>query len=95
MKWGGDPMSGAASRADHVPMSRPSQLLDTDPALRRAPMPMNLPPVGPARAGRIRLLALREQLLGPDGRVDVDAVAERIAGRAEFTRRLTARLAAE
>ena len=75
-------------------MTRPSQLLDTDPALRRAPMPLNAPPVGPARARRLRLQQLREQLLGPDGQVDVDAVAASIARRAEFTLELRTSLVA-
>lgn len=72
-----------------------SHLLATDPSQRRAPMPLDAPPVGPARARRIRLLQLRERLGGPDAAVDVDAVAASIARRAEFTRALAVRLAAE
>jgi hypothetical protein len=87
-------MSDRAAGAEDVHMTRPSDLLTGDPALRRAPMPVNAPPVGPARARRIRLLALREQLAGPL-ELDVDAVAGAIARRAEFTRALAAELTSE
>jgi hypothetical protein len=57
-------------------------------------MPVAVPPVGPARARWLRLFQLREQLLAGACEVDVDAVAARIARRAEFTRDLSASLRA-
>jgi hypothetical protein len=60
-----------------------------------APMPVDAPPVGPAKARQLRLLQLREQLRRPGAQVDVDAVATAIARRAQFTRDLAAQLAGE
>jgi hypothetical protein len=85
-------MSERVARAEHEGMTLPSSLLLTDPALRRAPMPLNAPPVGPPRARRIRLLQLREELLGRDAGLDVEAIAERIVRRAQFTRELSRNL---
>jgi hypothetical protein len=57
--------------------------LITEVALNgRAPMPVDSPPVGPARARRLRIMRLRQSLLESD--VDVDAVAGAIARRAMF-----------
>jgi hypothetical protein len=56
----------------------------------RAPMPVDSPPVGPARARRLRLMRLRQSLLESD--VDVDAVAGAIARRAMFAGDLRRRL---
>jgi hypothetical protein len=56
----------------------------------RAPMPVDSPPVGPARARRLRLMRLRHSLLESD--VDVDAVAGAIARRATFAGDLRRRL---
>jgi hypothetical protein len=56
----------------------------------RAPMPVDSPPVGPARARRLRLMRLRQSLLESD--VDVDAVAGAIARRATFAGDLRRRL---
>jgi hypothetical protein len=81
-------------RADHEDMSISSHIPITDPSLRPAPMPVAVPPVGPARARWLRLFQLREQLLAGACEVDVDAVAARIARRAEFTRDLSASLRA-
>jgi hypothetical protein len=58
-------------------------------------MPVDPPPVGPAKARQLRLLQLREQLRGPGAEVDVDAVATAIVRRAQFTRELADRLAGE
>ena len=56
----------------------------------RAPMPVDSPPVGPARARRLRIMRLRQSLLESD--VDVDAVAGAIARRAMFAGDLRRRL---
>ncbi|MDX6699088.1 MAG: hypothetical protein QOE65_2485 [Solirubrobacteraceae bacterium] len=88
-------MSERRRGVEHERMTLPSSLLRTDPALRRAPMPLDVPPVGPVRARRIRLLRLREELLGRDAEVDVDALAERIVHRVRFTRELRDRLTAQ
>ena len=56
----------------------------------RAPMPVDSPPVGPARARQLRLMRLRQSLLESD--VDVDAVAGAIARRAMFAGDLRRRL---
>jgi hypothetical protein len=56
----------------------------------RAPMPVDSPPVGPARARQLRLMRLRQSLLDSD--VDVDAVAGAIARRAMFAGDLRRRL---
>jgi hypothetical protein len=66
-------------------------LLDIE-TIAVSPMPVDAPPVGPARARALRLLQLRERLAGP---VDADAVAASIARRALFTQQLTARLVSE
>ena len=59
--------------------------LITDVSLAgRAPMPVAAPPVGSAKASRLRLMRLRESLL-QSGSVDIDAVAGAIVRRAEFT----------
>jgi hypothetical protein len=81
-------MSRASRVADDGPMTV-AQLI-SDMALEgRAPMPVDAPPVGPARARRLRLLRLRETLTD----VDVDAVAEAIARRAVFASELRRQLA--
>ena len=68
--------------------------LITDIAVEgRAPMPIDAPPVGPARARRLRLLRLRERLLETGPPMDMDAVAQAIARRAIFTGDLCRRLA--
>ena len=56
-------------------------------------MPVSTPPVGPARARRMRLMALRESLANAELRVDVDAVAEAITRRAVFNGELRRHLA--
>ena len=56
----------------------------------RAPMSVDSPPVGPARARQLRLMRLRQSLLESD--VDVDAVAGAIARRAVFAGDLRRRL---
>jgi hypothetical protein len=56
----------------------------------RAPMPVDSPPVGPARARRLRIMRLRQSLLESD--LDVDAVAGAIARRAMFAGDLRRRL---
>ena len=56
----------------------------------RSPMPVDSPPVGRARARRLRLMRLRQSLLESD--VDVDAVAGAIARRAMFAGDLRRRL---
>jgi len=87
-------MLRSALGADHRTMTTSSHLLS---ARRhdRAPMPVDAPPVGRARARRLRLVQLRESALRTDAAVDVDAVADAIARRATFTRDLAARLAEE
>lgn len=85
-------MSSGASEADHMAMTSLSHLLlDLEP-VTWSPMPLDAPPVGPARAQALRLHQLRQRLQDP---VDVDAVAACIARRALFTRELRARLVAE
>jgi hypothetical protein len=76
-------MMGSSERPSHDGFERP------------APMPVDAPPVGPARARRRRLLELRESARGHGSRLDADAVASAIARRALFTQRLTARLVEE
>jgi hypothetical protein len=67
-----------------------AQLL-SDVALEgRAPMPVDTPPVGPARARQLRLMRLRQSLL--ESEVDVDAVAGAIARRAMFAGELRRKL---
>lgn len=61
----------------------------------RAPMPLDSPPVGPARARRLRIMRLRQSLLEPGAHVDVDAVAEAITRRATFAGELRQRLTAD
>ena len=56
----------------------------------RSPMPVDSPPVGRARARRLRIMRLRQSLLESD--VDVDAVAGAIARRAMFAGDLRRRL---
>jgi hypothetical protein len=68
-----------------------AQLLTKVALSDRAPMPVNSPPVGPARARRLRLMRLRQSLLESD--VDVDVVAGAIARRAMFAGDLRRRLA--
>ena len=58
----------------------------------RAPMPVDSPPVGPARARPLRLMRLRQSLLVSGGDVDVDAVAGTIARRAMFAGELRQQL---
>jgi hypothetical protein len=58
----------------------------------RAPMPVNSPPVGPARARQLRLMRLRQSLIEPGAHVDVDAVAGAIARRAIFAGELRRRM---
>jgi len=58
----------------------------------RAPMPVDSPPVGPARARRLRLMRLRQSLIEPGARVDVDAVAGAIVRRAIFAGELRRRM---
>jgi hypothetical protein len=58
----------------------------------RAPMPVDAPPVGPARARRLRLMRLRQSLIEPGAQVDVDAVAGAIARRAIFAGELRRQL---
>ena len=58
----------------------------------RAPMPVDTPPVGPARARKLRLMRLRQALIEPGAAVDVDAVAGAIARRAIFAGELRRRL---
>lgn len=72
-----------------------SQTLSDRATQGRAPMPVDAPPVGPARARRLRLLQLRESTLGCESHVDADAIASVIARRALFTQRLAARLTDE
>ena len=67
-----------------------AQLLSEVALDGRAPMPMDAPPVGPARARRLRIMRLRQSLLESD--VDVDAVAGAIARRAMFAGDLRRRL---
>ena len=50
------------------------------------------PPVGPARARRLRLMRLRQSLLVSGGDIDVDAVAGAIARRAMFAGELRQQL---
>ena len=56
----------------------------------RSPMPVDSPPVGRARARRLRIMRLRQSLLESD--VDVDAVAGAIARRAMFADELRQQL---
>jgi hypothetical protein len=58
----------------------------------RAPMPVNSPPVGPARARQLRLMRLRQSLIEPGAHVAVDAVAGAIARRAIFAGELRRRM---
>jgi hypothetical protein len=58
----------------------------------RSPMPVDSPPVGRARARRLRLMRLRQSLLESGGGIDVDAVAGAIARRAMFAGDLRRRL---
>ena len=58
----------------------------------RAPMPVNSPPVGPARARQLRLMRLRQSLIESGAHVDVDAVAGAIARRAIFAGELRRRM---
>ena len=67
-----------------------AQLLSDVALDGRAPMPVDSPPVGPARARRLRLMRLRQSLLESD--VDVDAVAGAIARRAIFAGELRRRM---
>ena len=67
-----------------------AQLLSEVALDGRAPMPVDSPPVGPARARRLRIMRLRQSLLESD--VDVDAVAGAIARRAMFAGDLRRRL---
>jgi hypothetical protein len=87
-------MSERSREVEHHPMSLSSHIPLSDPSLRPAPMPVAVPPVGTARARWLRLFQLREQVLAGGCEIDVDAVAARIARRAEFNRDLAARLAA-
>jgi hypothetical protein len=67
-----------------------AQLLSEVALEGRAPMSVDSPPVGPARARQLRLMRLRQSLLESD--VDVDAVAGAIARRAMFAGDLRRRL---
>ena len=69
-----------------------AQLLSEVALEGRAPMSVDSPPVGPARARRLRLMRLRQSLLVSGGDVDVDAVAGAIALRAMFAGDLRRRL---
>jgi hypothetical protein len=80
------------ARADHRTMTRFAQQLSEEVTPYQRPMPLTAPPVGPARARRLRLLQLREALAEP---VDVDAVATAIVRRAQFTHELAGHLARE
>jgi hypothetical protein len=93
-KWGPDPMSCPLPDADHEVTMEAVHVL-TPHVQRPAPMPVDAPPVGPAKARRLRLHQLREQLRRPEAQVDVDAVATAIVRRAQFTRELAAELAGE
>ena len=70
-----------------------AQLLSDVAHNGRAPMPVDAPPVGAARARRLRLMRLRQSLLEPGYEVDVDAVATAITRRVVFTGELSRRLA--
>ena len=65
-----------------------AQLLSDVALDGRAPMPMDAPPVGPARARRLRIMRLRQSLI----EVDVDVVAGAIARRALFAGELRQQL---
>jgi hypothetical protein len=74
---------------------RSAHLLSEPPAVHLAPMPVDAPPVGQARARRLRLLQLREQSLRSGANVDVDAVASAIVRRLEFTAQVVDRVTEE
>ena len=57
-------------------------------------MPVERPPVGPARVRPLRLAQLRARVTDPRFEVDVDSVGRAIARRAAFTSDLSARLRA-
>jgi hypothetical protein len=82
-------MSAVAATADDVAMTV-AQLLSDVARDGRAPMPVALPPVGPARARRLRIMRLRQSLLASE--LDVDAVAGAITRRAMFAGELRQRL---
>jgi len=82
-------MSSRVPTADDGRMTV-AQLLTEIALDGRAPMPVDSPPVGPARARRLRIMRLRQSLLESD--VDVDAVAGAIARRAMFAGDLRRRL---
>ena len=84
-------MSPPVRRADDGGMTV-AQLLSEVALDGRAPMSVDSPPVGRARARRLRLMRLRQSLLESGGGIDVDAVAGAIARRAMFAGDLRRRL---
>jgi hypothetical protein len=83
-------LPGRATADD--PRMTVAQLLSEVALDGRAPMPVDTPPVGPARARRLRLMRLRQSLIEPGAQVDVDAVAGAIARRAVFAGELRRQL---
>jgi hypothetical protein len=84
-------MSLCVPRTDDGRMTVP-QLLVKVALDGHAPMPVDSPPVGPARARPLRLMRLRESLLEPGAPVEADAVAGAIARRAMFAGELRRQL---
>jgi hypothetical protein len=84
-------MSAPGPTADSERMTV-AQLLSQVALDGRAPMPVESPPVGHARARRLRLMRLRQSLIEPGAHVDVDAVATAITRRAVFAGDLRRRL---